>query len=403
MTDNSTQALQADFSRAMRALRRRWLAACACAGAYLFLMDRLLAIGWSGENRMRWLLAAGAVCVYILGVLWRALPENIRKGESVLLSSFGSGNTLTLARGILVSALAGFAFTPPPKGGLSWLPGLIYIFAGIADLFDGYLARKAQRVTHMGELLDMSLDGMGVLWASILLYHYGKIPAWILLVGAARYIYLGIEWLRKRWGKAVFVLPRSISRRALAGAQMGFLGAALLPVFTPAITTWAGVVFVVPFLIGFTRDTLIMSGILSDHQPASKSKAAFIFQQSIRWLPLLFRMILFFAVCWQFLAWRQSLPGFLVPRTPLGEAHQHFLWMTAFYLLGVTLTTSGILGRFGGMLNLIAVGLQQMILPGGVLPALILICASGIFFLGSGALSIWQPEDRLIERRLGEK
>jgi hypothetical protein len=44
-----------------------------------------------------------------------------------------------------------------------------------------------------------------------------------------------------------------------------------------------------------------------------------------------------------------------------------------------------------------------MILPAGVLPALIWICASGIFFLGSGVFSIWQPEDRLIERRLGEK
>ena len=49
-------------------------------------------------------------------------------------------------------------------------------------------------------------------------------------------------------------------RRPLAGAQMGFMGAVLLPVFSPAFTSLVAIFFAAPFLINFAYDWLVASG-----------------------------------------------------------------------------------------------------------------------------------------------
>lgn len=387
----------------LRSLKFQWSLLSVSVAVYLLLFSGLLTLWWDERVVLPWSLATGAVCIYLLAVLWFALPENHRHGETTLLPGLGAGSLLTLARGILFSALAGFAVSPLPPGALVWFPGCIYIVAGIADLFDGYLARRGNHVTRLGERLDMTLDGVGVLLAAWLLYHYQKLPWWILLVGAARYVFIILEWILTRLGKPTRPLPSSRSRRGFAGAVMGFLGAALLPVFTPPITVWVGVLFVTPFLFGFVRDIFIMSGVIPLPPEDSRPSSSMVYPLLFRGLPVFLRGLLLVLAVVRLNTWRLSLPEFLTIVTPLGTAQAHFVWVVVFYLLGSSLLVLGVIGRLGGMILLIAVGLQYAILPLGKLEAGILLCASGIFFLGSGAFSLWQPEQRLIERRLGEK
>lgn len=393
----------------MGALHKRWLLTLLTFGLFLWGMNLILAANWSAPIRWGWTMAAGAFCAYVLAVLWKALPFNYRIEDGVFFPYFGAGNLVSLFRGWLLAALAGFLVTPLPSGWMAWLPGMLYILNGIADFFDGYLARRSQQVTVMGARLDLSLDGLGVLFAALLLYRYGTLPAWVLLVGTARFIFLLVAKLRQKWGKPIYDLPPSDLRRALAGAQMGFFGAVLLPVFTPPATIWAGAFFSFPFLLNFGRDLLWMVGIQLD--PAGSQRWLLPFRHLKaplqRWLgevlPVGLRLLIGLAVIAQLRDWLSTPPQFLSAWTPLGSAQTQFQWMLGFYSLGLISVVLGIVGRGGAALLLIGVGLQQGILPLGWLGSAVLVIACLLIFLGSGAASIWKPEEQWIRRRLGER
>ncbi|MCS7248191.1 MAG: CDP-alcohol phosphatidyltransferase family protein [Anaerolineales bacterium] len=391
------------------ALHKRWLLTLLAFGLFLWGMNFILAANWGASIRWLWTVAAGAFCAYVLAVLWKALPLNYRVEDRAFLPYFGAGNLVSLFRGWLLAALAGFLFTPLPVGWMAWLPGTLYILNGIADLFDGYLARRLRQVTVMGERLDMSLDGLGVLFASILLFRYGTLPFWVLFVGLARFLFLLVAKLREKLGKPVYDLPPSNLRRALAGAQMGFLGAVLLPVFTPPATVWAGAFFSLPFLLNFGRDLLWMCGVRLDFAVLRALRSSFgcLVAQPRGWILdwLLFglRLGIGYGVGKQIWSWLSAPPQFLSAWTPLGSAQTQYHWMVAFYGIGVVSVVLGLVGRVGAALLLIGVGLQQGILPLGWLEAGILTSACLLFLLGSGEVSIWRPEERLIRQRWGER
>ncbi len=396
-------------SDAMRALVRRWVLTLLTFLAFLAAMNTLLAANWSAPIRWSWTMAAAAFCAYVLATLWKALPFNYRIDDGYFFPFFGAGNLLSLMRGGFLAALAGFLVSPQPTAWLAWMPGILYILNGIADLLDGYLARRAHQVTAMGERLDMSLDGLGVLFASLLLYRYGTLPMWILLVGTARFIFLLVTNIRHKLAKPVYELPPSPLRRALAGAQMGYLGAALLPVFSPPATIWAGAFFSFPFLVHFGRDLLWSCGVLSEtsrlrtFSPALTRHLRVAKGWLFEWLPVGLRLLIAAAVIAQSLAWLGSPPSFLAAWTPLGSAQAQFYLMLVFYALGWVSVVFGVVSRAGAALVLIGVGLQQGILPLGWAAIGVLVAACGVFFLGSGKASLWKPEERLIRRRWGEK
>lgn len=391
----------------MSALRKRWVLTLLTFGGFLWAMNILLAGGWSAAVRWSWTIAAATFCLYVLAVLWKALPYNYRLEDGDFLPYFGSGNLVSLLRGWFLAALAGFLIAPRADGILAWLPGILYILNGIADLLDGFLARRAHQVTAMGERLDMSLDGFGVLFASLLLYRYGKLPVWILLVGIARFLFLLVAKLREMRGKSIYELPPSVLRRALAGVQMGFLGGALLPVFMPPATVWAGAFFSFPFLLHFGRDLLWMAGICQNSvalelHPRFARPARLGKHLSLKWLPLALRLTLGIVVGKQLWGWLNALPSFLSAWTPLGSAQTQYDLMLVFYTIGWVSVVLGLVGRGGAALLLIGVGLQQGILPLGWAGFITLASAWLVLFLGSGLVALWSPEEWLIHHRLGE-
>ncbi len=244
---------------ALTQLRIKWSGLAAASLVLLVVISINLQKAWSRTDGLRWLALACGISLYLFTTFWRALEENRHPEGQSLSPDLGWANLITLARGLLLASLAGFLFTVRPPGWLAWVPAGLYLIASLADYLDGYLARTSGHETVLGEILDLSLDGLGVLIASLVAYYHGQIPVWFLAVGAARYLYLIVLRWRKHRGLPWYELPSSDNRRALAGVQMGFISVILLPVFKPPGTHLAASLFMLPFLGGFLRDGWIIS------------------------------------------------------------------------------------------------------------------------------------------------
>jgi CDP-diacylglycerol--glycerol-3-phosphate 3-phosphatidyltransferase len=391
-------------NRTLARLRLRWwgmftISGLVLAGGFFFLVST-----WSGNAAsryaVRWLALSAAVLAYQLWVLWRGLPANQRAGEPELLPSLGPGNSMTLARGVLVACLAGFLLLPRPAGWLAWIPGLLYLLADIADLLDGYLARLSRHVTRLGELLDMSFDGLGVLVAALLAVRYGQAPAWYLAIALARYLFLGGLWLRRRWGRPVYDLPLSVSRRLFAGLQMGFLAFVLMPVFSPPATFIAAGLFAFPFLARFLGDWLLVSGA-----PAIQTTAlGQLLQPLQRWAPVGLRILVVALAAGpasqRFLDFSQQASFYAAQGLPAPNLLVGL--QGAAEALVVLLVLFGVGGRAAAILGLSLAAINQAIAGPTLTQAILMATYAAILFAGTGPLSLWTPEDKLIFRPLGE-
>ena len=245
---------------------RWWAAAALCllilAGGFLLLKREA-----SRPEAFQWVLQSMIIMVYVLSLLKYGLRWNYHPVEKVLHSTLGYGTWLTIMRGTLIAVLAGYLFQPWPEAKffpsrLSWTPGLLYIMASILDFTDGRVARALRQETRLGAFLDINLDALGLLIASLLGVWYGQLPPAYLSVGFIYYVFIGGIGLRKKFSKPVVEPEPWRGARIIAGIQMGVVGIALLPVLKPPITTIAAYVVMIPLLGGFARDWMIVCGYL---------------------------------------------------------------------------------------------------------------------------------------------
>jgi CDP-diacylglycerol--glycerol-3-phosphate 3-phosphatidyltransferase len=219
----------------------------------------LAPVGWGVES----VLAPGLVVVLLwatqlgyLAVVSRGarIPENGSRFPGV-------ANAVTMVRGGLYAVVAGFVLVPPETA-TSWLPAACYGTGVALDRIDGYLARTVGRETALGARLDMAFDTFGFVAAPLLAVVWGTLPVWYLSLSVARFLYRGgCEWRRLR-GRPVFDLPGSDLRRPLAGIQMCFLTVALVPGVPASLVGTVAPVVLVPSLVVFLRDFLVVSGRL---------------------------------------------------------------------------------------------------------------------------------------------
>ena len=254
-----------------------WLLASTIDGDVAFLLGLVVDLAWlsargvvdladavwivSGFASIRWLAPVAAVAGFQLLFSYRHLDANCPDGDEVsVYRSLGLPNIVTLGRGGLVAALAGFgALTPQPE--IAWLPALLY-GAGVAlDFFDGFLARRTERTTVLGAKLDMAIDTTGFLVAPVVGVLWNQLPVWYLSLSAARYLFKLGCWLRRRRGRPVFDLPASRVRRPLAGIQMGFITLALVPIVPLATIRPLAAVVLLASLSVFVRDYLAVAGM----------------------------------------------------------------------------------------------------------------------------------------------
>jgi CDP-diacylglycerol--glycerol-3-phosphate 3-phosphatidyltransferase len=223
------------------ALRREW-ALLSGAG--------LAALSAAAFVRPSSLAGSLPVWAWCLWFLHRTLSD--KPGGEEPLAGLGAPNRVTLFRGFLVALASGFHSIPG-------LAAPAYTAAAILDGVDGRLARLSKRETVLGSKFDMEVDSVGVLVASLVGIHHGKLPLWYAAIGLARYLFvLGVA-SRKRAGNPVRDLDPSRLRRNLAGFQMGFLATALWPQVPQALSAAAAYPFGAASLAMFLRDWLYVS------------------------------------------------------------------------------------------------------------------------------------------------
>jgi len=383
-----------DQAIALSSLRRRWLAAAGLGIAVLTAGAALLLPAVDRAALARWLLVATGVLGYQLAFVGGRLSLNRRESEDRLLPGLGPGNALTLGRGVLLALLAGFLVVPWPRGTLAWAPAVLYMAADIADYFDGYLARISRHATLLGQTVDMEFDALGLLVGVGVAIHLGQLPVWFLPFGLARYAFVLGEWVLKRSGRTPRPLPESVSRRPIAGLTMAFVSAALWPVVIPPAATLAGVLFAIPFAASFGRDGLVVSGILDPDSDLYRVWRARLKRLVLHLLPPILRTALAVALA--------LLTARLLQSPPLWAPAAQAL-LVGLQVLAGTCIAAGFVGRLAAVGLVVPVGLGAYVDGLSPLRAWTLGLAIAILILGTGAASIWKPEETRLRRRAGER
>jgi CDP-diacylglycerol---glycerol-3-phosphate 3-phosphatidyltransferase len=113
---------------------------------------------------------------------------------------FNAPNLVTLSRIILIPLLIGLYYVPD-----DWLSfetrnisaTAVFIFAGITDWLDGYLARKLNQMSAFGAFLDPVADKLIVAGALVVLLQLGRVDALVALIIIGREIAISAlrEWM----------------------------------------------------------------------------------------------------------------------------------------------------------------------------------------------------------------
>jgi CDP-diacylglycerol--glycerol-3-phosphate 3-phosphatidyltransferase len=242
-----------------RGRRWRWLFVGGGGGAVLAVGTALLGNIVGLRTAVRWTLVT---CPVLLYETWFSYSRYVRQSASVPATAIRLPNAVTMVRGWLYAAVGGFVlFRPTPA--VVWLPGLCYGIGVVLDQADGRIARRTDSESRLGEQLDVAFDTVGFLVAPAVAVAWGRLPAWYLFLPAAQYLFkLGRE-VRRRRGLTVNELEPDSRRRGLAGAQMAFLTAALLPVVPPEPLGVVAPAVLAPSLAIFLRDYLVVAGYYS--------------------------------------------------------------------------------------------------------------------------------------------
>lgn len=374
-------------------LRREWIITAASYGLLTTLAYLTLRRVWSAAYALRWSLVATLLVVYILGRLWTHLADNHAATRDSLYVELGLANHLSLLRGVLLAFLGGFLFSPRPVGALAWAAGVLYTTAIVIDYGDGIVARLTNHPSVLGEKLDTELDALGILIAPALGVWWGQLPFWYLLVALAYYLFVLGKWLRTRRGKPVYALPPSAIRRPLAGIQMGFISAVLWPVLTPPFTWWAGTLVMIPFLAGFVRDWLVVSGRADATSDSYRKLTHSLGNVMQHWIPVGLRLAIGGALLFFFGPALQT--SNFAPYSTMSPL------TVSWILLLALLTISGAVGRLAATLLAIFLGLALVRLGSHPATLIVIGCCLALMLLGTGAWSIWQPEEIFLQRRYG--
>jgi phosphatidylglycerophosphate synthase len=213
-------------------------------------------------------------------------------------AQWGPASWVTLVRATLavaVAALVGDSFAHDTPTGL--LAALAAV-ALVLDLVDGWVARRTLTATPLGARFDGEVDAFLILVLSV--YVAPTYGTWVLLIGAARYVFLLGEWLSpwmraplppRRWRRVVAAFQGVVLTVAAAGilprtATQALLGVALaaLAVSMGECVWWLWRRRAAAPAVG-RHDTLALSGLalllvwvalVAPHQPGDFSLGAFV-------------------------------------------------------------------------------------------------------------------------------
>jgi len=133
-------------------------------------------------------------------------------------------NSLSLARIFAIPVLVAVMLTNFEGHDIVALA--IFVFASLTDWLDGWLARKKELVTVLGQLLDPTADKLLIASALICLVELGRVPAWAAVVIIGREI--AVSGFRAMASSRGLNIPASALGKAKMGSESWVLGALIL-------------------------------------------------------------------------------------------------------------------------------------------------------------------------------
>ena len=201
----------------------------------------LLAVlaGTAGLGATGWVVGV-ACAVTMAAALARALARDL--GGRLEPASWVTIARATLAVGVAALVADSFAHGTP----VALLVSLAAV-ALVLDLVDGWVARRTGTATALGARFDGEVDAFLILALSV--YVAPEYGAWVLAIGAARYLFLAGEWLLpwmraplppRRWRKVVAAAQGVVLTVAAAGVLPRGLTQALLVAALAALAASMG-------------------------------------------------------------------------------------------------------------------------------------------------------------------
>ena len=201
----------------------------------------LLAVlaGTAGLGATGWVVGV-ACAVTMAAALARALARDL--GGRLEPASWVTIARATLAVGVAALVADSFAHGTP----VALLVSLAAV-ALVLDLVDGWVARRTGTATALGARFDGEVDAFLILVLSV--YVAPEYGAWVLAIGAARYLFLAGEWLLpwmraplppRRWRKVVAAAQGVVLTVAAAGVLPRGLTQALLVAALAALAASMG-------------------------------------------------------------------------------------------------------------------------------------------------------------------
>ena len=171
----------------------------------------------------------GVACALTMAV---ALARGVARGPGATL---GPASWVTLARATLAVGVAALAVDSITHDTPAALLVTLAAVALALDAVDGFVARRTGTASALGARFDGEVDAF--LIAALSVYVASASGAWVLAIGAARYVFLAGEWLLpwmraplppRRWRKVVAATQGIVLTVAAAGVLPAALTQALL-------------------------------------------------------------------------------------------------------------------------------------------------------------------------------
>lgn len=219
----------------------------------------LSAVTVAGEPTVPYLSGVTAGFLAVTVVSRRTI---VRAREAAGPQPLTAATWVTLARGWLLIAFAGFLLTETSGGVGAWVPAGLFGAAAALDAVDGAVARRTGTVSELGGRLDTEMDALLVAAGTAAAVLGGSAPILFLAVGMARYAFVAGIRLRRRRGLPVVDLHPSQFRRATGVIVMTTAFIAVAPIPGPTVSWWITAIVSVPVLLHFGWDWLAVSGLV---------------------------------------------------------------------------------------------------------------------------------------------
>lgn len=142
-------------------------------------------------------------------------------------SQWNLANAITVARILLVPVFLVVLLSGIPEPYADIGAAAVFIIAAASDKLDGYIARKRQSITTLGQFLDPLADKLLIAAALIALVAQDRVPAWVAMVIIGREIAVSV--LRSVGVSQGVSIPADRYGKLKTVLQIGYVLYVLLP------------------------------------------------------------------------------------------------------------------------------------------------------------------------------